>query len=572
MGGAWVVMGVRGGVGGGVGGGGAAGDAAASAAGATSGGGAAAAAAAAATAAPHPADSSSAAAGGLTTAQLDATIWSLAIPALGSLLCEPVLSLVDTAFIGRLPSAAALGGLGIATLVTNSAYAMFGFLGVATTPLVARPPPRLGSASAAIATSLSLALFAGTALGIALYMGAVPLAVGMGATPGVTLPHTVGYLRGRAMAAPAVLGLLSIHGAYRGLRDTVTPLRITVTANVVNLVLDPVLIFGAGLGAAGAALATSASQVLALGLLLRRLVTDGLLRPADLPRVRPRWWGPLLRAGAALTVRTGAILATVAAAGATAAGGGAVASAAFEITRGLWVLSAMALDSLAHAAQALVAGAMPRTPAADDKGGGVPATPTDGPVTKASGEPLPAAPASATAAAPPAAPTALRRGRTPLTPPSGGSIALARRYATRALTLGLGAGVALGAAAFAAAPLLPRLFTLHLPTATAAASCVRVAALAMPINATVFVLDGVMAGVCDWSFLAAAVATAGGAALVALAAVRSAGVVVAASPTAAGVAWVFAALNVLMAARAAALLGRFFQRGGPLDDRPSARG
>ncbi|KAK1861096.1 hypothetical protein I4F81_003680 [Pyropia yezoensis] len=187
----------------------------------------------------------------------------------------------------------------------------------------------------------------------------------MGATPGVTLPHTVGYLRGRAVAAPAVLGLLSIHGAYRGLRDTITPLRITVAANVVNLVLDPVLIFGAGLGAAGAALATSASQVLALGFLLRRLVADGLLRPADMRRVRPRWWGPLLRAGAALTVRTGAILATVAAAGATAAGGGAVASAAFEITRGLWVLSAMALDSLAHAAQALLhGGALP--PAAPD--------------------------------------------------------------------------------------------------------------------------------------------------------------------------------------------------------------
>lgn len=524
---------------------------------------------------PHPppatAGAAGAAGGGLTTAELDATIWALAIPALGSLLCEPVLSLVDTAFIGRLPSAAALGGLGIATLVTNSAYALFGFLGVATTPLVARPPPRVGTASAAIATSLSLALAAGSVLGVALYVGAVPLAVGMGATPGVTLPHTVGYLRGRAVAAPAVLGLLSIHGAYRGLRDTITPLRITVAANVVNLVLDPVLIFGAGLGAAGAALATSASQVLALGFLLRRLVADGLLRPADMRRVRPRWWGPLLRAGAALTVRTGAILATVAAAGATAAGGGAVASAAFEITRGLWVLSAMALDSLAHAAQALVAGAMPRTPAADG-GVVVAAAPAGGPVATAGTPPPAAATAAASPAAAAPAAAAPRRGRRPPpAPPGGGSVALARRYATRALTLSLGAGVAVGAAAFAAAPFLPRLFTLHAPTAAAAASCVRVAAVAMPINAVVFVLDGVLAGVCDWPFLAAAVAAAGAAGLAALAAVRSAGVVVAASPTAAGVGWVFAALNVLMAARAAALVGRFFQRGGPLDDRPSVR-
>ena len=62
--------------------------------------------------------------------------------------------------------------------------------------------------------------------------------------------------------------------AFRGVLDTVTPLKIAIAANLVNVVLDPILIFNAGLGVAGAALATAASQIFAaaayISLLLRR--------------------------------------------------------------------------------------------------------------------------------------------------------------------------------------------------------------------------------------------------------------------------------------------------------------
>lgn len=56
------------------------------------------------------------------------------------------------------------------------------------------------------------------------------------------------YLRARALAAPAVLMLMVCEGAYRGSGDTLTPLPIALAIALVNLVLDPLLIFARNAG------------------------------------------------------------------------------------------------------------------------------------------------------------------------------------------------------------------------------------------------------------------------------------------------------------------------------------
>lgn len=66
---------------------------------------------------------------------LDGQIWALALPAVASLLLDPVLGAVDTAFVGRIEgagAAAALGGLAIATTVFNFSFKLFNFLAVVT--------------------------------------------------------------------------------------------------------------------------------------------------------------------------------------------------------------------------------------------------------------------------------------------------------------------------------------------------------------------------------------------------------------------------------------------------------
>ena len=66
----------------------------------------------------------------------DRQILRLAIPALGALAADPLVSLVDTAFVGRLGSSE-LGALGINAAVFAVAFALFIFLAYGTTPLVA---------------------------------------------------------------------------------------------------------------------------------------------------------------------------------------------------------------------------------------------------------------------------------------------------------------------------------------------------------------------------------------------------------------------------------------------------
>ena len=66
----------------------------------------------------------------------DRQILRLAIPALGALAADPLVSLVDTAFVGRLGSTE-LGALGVNAAVFAVAFALFNFLAYGTTPLVA---------------------------------------------------------------------------------------------------------------------------------------------------------------------------------------------------------------------------------------------------------------------------------------------------------------------------------------------------------------------------------------------------------------------------------------------------
>ena len=67
----------------------------------------------------------------------DRAVAALAIPALGSLVADPLLSLVDTAFVGRLGSDS-LAGLGIAAALFGVAFFVFNFLEYGTTTEVAR--------------------------------------------------------------------------------------------------------------------------------------------------------------------------------------------------------------------------------------------------------------------------------------------------------------------------------------------------------------------------------------------------------------------------------------------------
>ena len=287
--------------------------------------------------------------------RLDRQIVRLAGPATLALAADPLLSLVDTALVGRLGSVP-LAALGIDTAVFTTVFFGFNFLTYGTTAAVAR---RRGSGDITGARSYAVqALWLAVALGIV--SSIVLLAAGsfiveaMGATPAVAEPALV-YLRIRALGAVALLVGQVGHGAFRGLHDTRTPLLITVVANIVNGVVSWVLIYPAGLGVAGAAVGTVIAEALAaaaFAVLGARAFGPGSLR------IQRRPMTEILRVSGSLFLRTASLLSGLLVTTAVAARMGTVVVAAHQIARELWTMLALVLDGFAIAGQAMVAAAL----------------------------------------------------------------------------------------------------------------------------------------------------------------------------------------------------------------------
>lgn len=375
---------------------------------------------------------------------LDREILALAVPALGALVAEPVLVLVDSAMVGHLGTPH-LAGLSLAATVLTTVVGMFVFLAYATTALTAR---RAGAGDHAGALragidGLWLALGLGVVSAVTLLATAPRIVAALGGA-GEVATHAEAYLRTSALGLPGMLLVLAATGALRGQLDTRTPLRVAVAGALANIPLNAVLIYGAGLGVAGSGLGTAIAQT-GMGAALTWVVVRGA-RAAGTP-LRPHGSGIVRAAadGVPLLIRTltlrGAILATVG----VATGLGPVALAAHQVVTAMWSLAAFGLDALAIAAQALVGRGLG---AGDD-------------------------------------------GRV-------------RRVISRCRRWGLGSGAVLGVLFAASGPLLAPLFTADPDVRTAAAVGLAVAGLFLPLAGLVYVGDGVLIGAGDGRYLALA--------------------------------------------------------------------
>ena len=116
--------------------------------------------------------------------QLDRDIRRLALPALGALAADPLVSMVDTVFVGRL-GVVPLAALGVNTSIFALAFVVFNFLAYGTTPMVARAVgrgDRVGAGDVVMQAFL-LAVVVGGIAALALETLAVPIVRLMGAGP-----------------------------------------------------------------------------------------------------------------------------------------------------------------------------------------------------------------------------------------------------------------------------------------------------------------------------------------------------------------------------------------------------
>jgi len=285
----------------------------------------------------------------------DRRILRLAVPALGALAIDPLLTLIDTSFVARV-GVTELAALGVDAAILSFAFFGFNFLAYATTPLVGHAlgrgdPP---GARRIVGDALILAVGIGALASLTLILLAPLFVELMGASDAATGP-AIDYLRIRALATPAVLVVTTGHGAFRGHQDTRTPLVVAAGVNAINLVLDPILIFVLDWGLQGAAIATVVAQLIGaiwfLRLLRRRKMAA---RPTGMRSSLPTLLD-LGKSGSLITARTALLLLAFTVAASRAARLGDAEIAAYQVVFQVWILSIMLTDAFAIAGQALIA-------------------------------------------------------------------------------------------------------------------------------------------------------------------------------------------------------------------------
>jgi putative MATE family efflux protein len=418
----------------------------------------------------------------------DREIARLAIPAFGALVAEPLYLLADTAVVGHLGTDQ-LAGLAVAAAILLTAHALCTFLAYGTTSAVAR---LLGAGDEREAAHQAVqGLWLGALLGAALaalgWIFATPLIGVLTDDPSVATEAEV-YLRISLPGLPALLLVLAGTGYLRGLQDTRTPLVVALVSATANLVMEVVLIYGFDQGIGASALSTVLAQWGAAAVYLRvigRSARDlDVALAPDAPSLRR-----LLVVAQALVVRTLALRGSLVLATAVAARIGTEDLAAHQISFELWSAFAYALDAVAIAGQAII------------------------------GRLLGAA-----------------------------EVVRAGDAGRRMLQIGLGTGVVAGLLVLAGRPFLPELFSPDPAVNVLTSFLLLFVAALQPLNSVAFVLDGLLIGAGDLTYLARAMVVA------ALAFAAAAGLVLVLGL---GIGWLWVAIGVFMSARALPLLARW---------------
>ena len=164
-------------------------------------------------------------------------ILRLAVPSILANITIPLVGLVDTAIVGHLSDASAIGGIAIGTMLFDLLYWNFGFLRVGTSGLTAQAygAGRLEETTKILVQSLSVACLAALAIWaiqwffVTAVLAIVPCSAEVAAT-------ARNYFYVRIWAAPATLSLFTFKGWFIGMQDTKSPMAIDIFVNAINMV------------------------------------------------------------------------------------------------------------------------------------------------------------------------------------------------------------------------------------------------------------------------------------------------------------------------------------------------
>jgi len=242
---------------------------------------------------------------------LDRRLFEIALPVVANFAIGPLIGAVDLFWVNQMGNALAVAGQAAANQVFGSVFWLTAFLPSVTATLISKENAKGNKQG--VQEAVSQALFVGSVL------AAVSTAVLLSNPDKVlrsvfkdgspALEYARPYLVIRAFSfLPSLISLVGF-SVFRGVMDTLTPVKISLLANLFHAILDPFLIFTLKLGVPGAAIATLVSEIVSAVSYLVLMKKHGMLRSIRVLFRPPPWHKleGLLKGGSALQVRNMAL-------------------------------------------------------------------------------------------------------------------------------------------------------------------------------------------------------------------------------------------------------------------------
>ena len=236
----------------------------------------------------------------MTETKIPTLILRLALPTVLSMLITGIYNLADTYFVGQLNNTSASGAIGVVASLMAIIQALGFMLGHGAGSHISRS---LGAKDADMATR-----YASTGFFTALLLGGILGVVGLFTLDGfmlllgstdTILPHASGYAFYILLAAPIMMSSLVMNNILRYEGKAFFAMIGLVFGGILNMILDPILIFSCGMGTAGAGLATAISQCVSFLLLLSAFLRKKTVSRFSLFRItkKPREFFGILAVG-----------------------------------------------------------------------------------------------------------------------------------------------------------------------------------------------------------------------------------------------------------------------------------
>lgn len=224
----------------------------------------------------------------MTTRPVGKLVTKMAVPSIVSMLVSGIYNLADTFFIGQIntQSVAALG-IVFSYMVLIQSVAIF--FGQGSGNYISRALGRRETADAEemAAVGLISSVITGIILAAASFIAMRPILALLGSTETI-LPYAVDYFSFILIGTPFIMGTFTLNNQMRHQGNAMLSMIGIVSGAVLNIILDPILIFGFDMGIRGAGLATAISQIVGFGVILSMVGKRGTLH-IRFSHFKPSW-------------------------------------------------------------------------------------------------------------------------------------------------------------------------------------------------------------------------------------------------------------------------------------------